>query len=56
MIGLATGIEFFDKLLNIPIGEITTVFGESGTGKTNLALQVVFQNVLNGFKPSYHLL
>ncbi|RLE50723.1 MAG: hypothetical protein DRJ31_00060 [Candidatus Methanomethylicota archaeon] len=48
---LVTGIERFDEAIKIPIGEITTVFGESGSGKTNFVLQVLIQSVLNGFKP-----
>ena len=52
---LSTGSEPIDSLLGggIEKGIITNVFGESGSGKTNLCVQVAAQVAENGGKVVY---
>lgn len=46
-----TGFAPLDLAMEIPVGEITTIFGESGTGKTTFILQMAALGAASGLKP-----
>ena len=52
---VSTGCESIDKLLNggLEKGIVNNVYGESGSGKTNLCIQVAAQVAENGGKVAY---
>lgn len=49
---ISTGIKKLDEILSggIHDSQITDIYGESGTGKTQLALQIAINGILNGRK------
>jgi len=52
---IRTGLDKLDEILlgGLKSGTITDIFGESGTGKTQLALQIMLNSVSKNFKIFY---
>lgn len=50
-----TGIAPLDAILGggLPVGGVTVVGGDPGTGKTSLGVQIVYSAALRGLKPTY---